>query len=87
MNDGHRSLEISGKNSLRLAAPRGMKIAKLGARLQYALRLFSEQRFRYLRQVVSSRPTLDSAPELRRFRESETKEPNPMDSWDLIDIS
>ena len=23
-------------------------------------------------------------PELRRFRESRTKEPNPMDSWDLI---
>jgi len=23
-------------------------------------------------------------PELRRFRESQTKEPNPMDSWDLI---
>jgi hypothetical protein len=62
MNDGHRSLEISGKNSCAFAAPPGMKIAKLGARLlfQYALRLFSEQRFRYLRQVVSPRPTLDS---------------------------
>jgi len=36
-------------------------------------------------QTANSWRTGDTLPpELRRFRESETKEPNPMDSWDLI---
>jgi hypothetical protein len=36
-------------------------------------------------QTANSWRTGDALPpELRRFRESETKEPNPMDSWDLI---
>jgi len=36
-------------------------------------------------QAANSWRTGDTLPpELRRFRESETKEPNPMDSWDLI---
>ena len=37
-----------------------------------------------LRAAHSWRPGDTLPPELRRFRESETKEPNPMDSWDLI---
>jgi hypothetical protein len=36
-------------------------------------------------QTANSWRTGDTLPpELRRFRESKTKEPNPMDSWDLI---
>jgi hypothetical protein len=36
-------------------------------------------------QTANSWRTSDALPaELRRFRESKTKEPNPMDSWDLI---
>jgi hypothetical protein len=36
-------------------------------------------------QTADSWRTGDALPhELRRFRESQTKEPNPMDSWDLI---
>jgi hypothetical protein len=36
-------------------------------------------------QIANSWRTGDTLPhELRRFRESRTKEPNPMDSWDLI---
>jgi hypothetical protein len=36
-------------------------------------------------QTADSWRTGDALPaELRRFRESKTKEPNPMDSWDLI---
>ena len=39
-------------------------------------------------QTANSWRTGDTLPpELRRFRETETIEPNPMDSWDLIDIS
>jgi hypothetical protein len=37
-----------------------------------------------LQTANSWRPGDALPPELRRFRESRTKEPNPMDSWDLI---
>jgi hypothetical protein len=37
-----------------------------------------------LQTANSWRPGDAVPPELRRFRESRTKEPNPMDSWDLI---